>query len=142
MDNWSAIAPMLIRFHQTAPQRLGGYTPFRNEKNSNWEGAFRVPAFVRWPGHARPTQFLICLWNFLPRSRFYGERGLDMLTWNAPVNGRVQVEKSRKRPLAGQRILFAEDEGLIALELERMLVSTSADASRKTINIFGKWMSS
>jgi arylsulfatase len=26
-------------------------TPFRNEKNSNWEGAFRVPAFVRWPGH-------------------------------------------------------------------------------------------
>ena len=29
----------------------GGYTPFRNEKNSNWEGAFRVPAFVRWPGH-------------------------------------------------------------------------------------------
>jgi arylsulfatase len=29
----------------------GGYTPFRNEKNSNWEGAYRVPAFVRWPGH-------------------------------------------------------------------------------------------
>ena len=27
-----------------------GTTPFRNEKNSNWEGAFRVPAFVRWPG--------------------------------------------------------------------------------------------
>jgi hypothetical protein len=63
----------------------------------------------------------VCLWNFFPRSRFYGERGLGMLTWNAPVNGRVQVEKSRERPLAGQRILFAEDEGLIALELERML---------------------
>jgi arylsulfatase A-like enzyme len=25
-------------------------TPFRNEKNSNWEGAFRVPQVVRWPG--------------------------------------------------------------------------------------------
>jgi arylsulfatase len=25
-------------------------TPFRNEKNSNWEGAFRVPCLVRWPG--------------------------------------------------------------------------------------------
>jgi len=25
-------------------------TPFRGEKNSNWEGAYRVPAFVRWPG--------------------------------------------------------------------------------------------
>jgi len=28
-----------------------GTTPFRSEKNSNWEGAFRVPCFVRWPGH-------------------------------------------------------------------------------------------
>ena len=27
-----------------------GMTPFRNEKNSNWEGAFRVPMAVRWPG--------------------------------------------------------------------------------------------
>jgi arylsulfatase A-like enzyme len=26
-------------------------TPFRSEKNSNWEGAYRVPCFVRWPGH-------------------------------------------------------------------------------------------
>ncbi len=26
-------------------------TPFRNEKNSNWEGAYRVPAMIRWPGH-------------------------------------------------------------------------------------------
>jgi arylsulfatase len=28
----------------------GGMTPFRSEKNSNWEGAFRVPMIVRWPG--------------------------------------------------------------------------------------------
>jgi arylsulfatase len=28
----------------------GGMTPFRNEKNSNWEGAYRVPCVVRWPG--------------------------------------------------------------------------------------------
>ena len=27
-----------------------GTTPFRSEKNTNWEGAFRVPAMVRWPG--------------------------------------------------------------------------------------------
>ncbi len=27
-----------------------GMTPFRGEKNSNWEGAYRVPAVVRWPG--------------------------------------------------------------------------------------------
>jgi arylsulfatase len=28
-----------------------GTTPYRSEKNSNWEGAYRVPTFVRWPGH-------------------------------------------------------------------------------------------
>ena len=28
-----------------------GMTPFRSEKNSNWEGAYRVPCLVRWPGH-------------------------------------------------------------------------------------------
>jgi arylsulfatase len=28
-------------------------SPFRNEKDSNYEGAFRVPAMVRWPGHIK-----------------------------------------------------------------------------------------
>ena len=27
-----------------------GMTPFRSEKNTNWEGAFRVPQIIRWPG--------------------------------------------------------------------------------------------
>jgi arylsulfatase len=31
-----------------------GITPFRGEKNTNWEGGFRVPAVVRWPGHIKP----------------------------------------------------------------------------------------
>ena len=28
-----------------------GTTPFRGEKNTNWEGAYRVPSLARWPGH-------------------------------------------------------------------------------------------
>lgn len=35
-----------------------GMTPFRNEKNSNWEGAYRVPAMVRWPGKIAPGTVL------------------------------------------------------------------------------------
>ena len=31
-----------------------GTTPFRSEKNTNWEGAYRVPALIRWPGHVEP----------------------------------------------------------------------------------------
>jgi arylsulfatase len=32
----------------------GAISPFRNEKNSNWEGAFRVPCLIRWPGKIQP----------------------------------------------------------------------------------------
>ena len=31
-----------------------GITPFRSEKNTNWEGGWRVPIFVRWPGKIKP----------------------------------------------------------------------------------------
>jgi arylsulfatase A-like enzyme len=33
----------------------GGMTPFRSEKNTNWEGAYRVPAMIRWPGRIKPA---------------------------------------------------------------------------------------
>jgi arylsulfatase len=32
----------------------GAMTPFRSEKVTNWEGAYRIPEFVRWPGHIKP----------------------------------------------------------------------------------------
>jgi arylsulfatase len=32
----------------------GGTSPFRGEKNTNWEGGYRVPALVRWPGLIKP----------------------------------------------------------------------------------------
>jgi arylsulfatase A-like enzyme len=34
----------------------GAMTPFRSEKNTNWEGAYRVPAMFRWPGKIKPGQ--------------------------------------------------------------------------------------
>ena len=33
-----------------------GWSPFRGEKNTNWEGGFRVPAMVRWPGQIEAGQ--------------------------------------------------------------------------------------
>jgi arylsulfatase A-like enzyme len=32
----------------------GGITPFRGEKATNWEGGFRVPTIIRWPGTIKP----------------------------------------------------------------------------------------
>ena len=32
----------------------GGTTMFRGEKNTNWEGGYRVPCYMRWPGTIKP----------------------------------------------------------------------------------------
>jgi arylsulfatase A-like enzyme len=36
----------------------GGATPFKGEKATNWEGAFRVPTVIRWPGVIKPGQVI------------------------------------------------------------------------------------
>ncbi len=47
----------------------GGTTMFRGEKNTNWEGGYRVPAMIRWPGVIEPGQVsheIISQLDFLP----------------------------------------------------------------------------
>ena len=47
----------------------GGATPFRGEKDTNWEGGWRVPCVVRWPGVIEPGRIVndICsLQDFIP----------------------------------------------------------------------------
>ena len=46
----------------------GGTTPFRGEKNTNWEGGYRVPAMVRWPGLVKPGTEI---------NEVFSARGLD-----------------------------------------------------------------
>src|SRR4249919_3087119 len=36
----------------------GANTPFRGQKNSGWEGGWRVPCFMRWPGRIKPGSVL------------------------------------------------------------------------------------
>jgi arylsulfatase A-like enzyme len=47
----------------------GAMTPFRSEKGTTWEGGFRIPMIVRWPGVVKPgTQFneIISLIDWFP----------------------------------------------------------------------------
>jgi arylsulfatase len=47
----------------------GGYTPFRSEKNSNWEGGYRVPMMVKWPAKIKKNQIsneVISLLDWMP----------------------------------------------------------------------------
>jgi arylsulfatase A-like enzyme len=47
----------------------GGMIPFRGEKNTTWEGGFRVPMMVKWPGKIKPHQTsntIISMEDWLP----------------------------------------------------------------------------
>ena len=47
----------------------GGMIPFHGEKNTTWEGGFRVPMMVKWPGHIKPggtSNEIISLLDWLP----------------------------------------------------------------------------
>ncbi len=47
----------------------GGYTLFRSEKNTNWEGAYRIPMMVKWPAKIKPGQIsneIISLLDWVP----------------------------------------------------------------------------
>ncbi|MEF1159167.1 arylsulfatase, partial [Vibrio parahaemolyticus] len=46
-----------------------GMTPFRSEKNTGWEGSFRVPALIKWPGHIKAGETfngMMSLEDFFP----------------------------------------------------------------------------
>jgi len=47
----------------------GGVTPFKGQKGESWEGGYRVPMVVRWPGHIKPgtvTKEMFAALNWLP----------------------------------------------------------------------------
>ena len=47
----------------------GGYTPYKGEKNSSWEGGYRVPMMVRWPAQIESGQIsneIIAMMDWLP----------------------------------------------------------------------------
>jgi arylsulfatase len=49
----------------------GGATPFRGEKDTNWEGGWRVPCVMRWPSVIKPGEVINeigSLTDFLPTS--------------------------------------------------------------------------
>ncbi len=70
----------------------GAMTPFRNEKNSNWEGAYRVPAMFRWPGKIKPGQVA----NDIVAH-------LDLLPTLLAVAGDTEVKDKLAQGLQGRR---------------------------------------
>jgi arylsulfatase A-like enzyme len=78
-----------------------GITPFRSEKNTNWEGGWRVPAFVRWPAKFKAGTVLngiVALQDWLPT--FLSAAGVPDIKEKL-VEGHVAGEKSYKVHIDG-----------------------------------------
>ncbi len=73
-----------------------GITPFRSEKNSNWEGAYRVPAMVRWPGHIAPGQVSTAIMSHLDwMPTFAAAAGDDSLKQRLLEGTRIGSKQAR-----------------------------------------------
>ncbi len=75
-----------------------GTTPFHGEKNSSWEGAFRVPAFVKWPGNFPAGETLngiVSHEDWLPTfAAIAGNPNIvDQLATGVTLNGRTYKNK-------------------------------------------------
>jgi len=81
-------------------------TPFRGEKNTNWEGGWRVPAMVRWPGKIKPgsvTNEIVHHMDWLPT--FLAAAGDPNIKENLKKGGVQAIGRTYKNHLDGYNIL-------------------------------------
>ena len=81
-------------------------TPFRGEKNTNWEGGWRVPAMVRWPGKIEPgsvTNEIVHHRDWLPT--FLAAAGEPNIKENLKKGGVQAIGRTYKNHLDGYNIL-------------------------------------
>jgi arylsulfatase len=81
-------------------------TPFFGEKNTNWEGGWRVPAMVRWPGKIKAdtyTNEIVHHMDWLPT--FLAAAGNDSIKADLKKGGVQAIGRSYKVHLDGYNIL-------------------------------------
>jgi len=81
-------------------------TPFRGEKNTNWEGGWRVPAMVRWPGKIAPgsvTNEIVHHMDWFPT--FLAAAGEPDIKGKLKAGGVEAIGRSYKVHLDGYNIL-------------------------------------
>ena len=133
----------------------GGMTPFRNEKNSNWEGAYRVPAMIRWPGHIKPGQVsneIVAHFDWLPT--FAAIAGDEQVTDKllkgykvGPLNYKIHLDGYNLVPyLTGQTnkgprnsfIYVNDDQQLTALRYENWKIVFLEQRVEGTLRIWAE----
>ena len=132
-----------------------GTTPFRSEKNTNWEGAFRVPGFVRWPSKIKAgsvSNQMISHMDWLPTFlAAAGEPNIkDKLLKGHQANGKtfkVHLDGYNQLPyLAGETdksprdefFYFSDDGDLIAMRYDNWKLVFLEQRERGTCQIWAE----
>jgi arylsulfatase A-like enzyme len=132
-----------------------GTTPFRSEKNTNWEGAFRVPCLIRWPGRIQAGSIsndLVSGLDWLPTFlAAAGDPGIkDKLRKGYQVGAKtfkVHLDGYNQLPyLTGQQpnsarkefIYFNDDGDLVAMRYENWKVVFEEQRAAGTLRIWAE----
>ena len=132
-----------------------GTTPFRSEKNTNWEGAFRVPCMIRWPGRIKPGSIsndIVAALDWMPTLlAAAGDAGVkDKLLKGMPIGAttfKVHLDGYNQLPyLTGQEprsprkefIYFNDDGDLVALRFENWKAVFEEQRTEGTLRIWAE----
>ncbi len=130
-------------------------TPFRSEKNTNWEGAFRVPAMIRWPGKIKAGEIsneLMSGLDWFPTcAAAAGEPDIGAKLLNGYQAGgksfKVHLDGYNQLPyLTGQQprsarkdfIYFNDDGDLVAMRYENWKVVFEEQRATGTMRIWAE----
>jgi arylsulfatase len=133
----------------------GAMTPFRSEKNTNWEGAFRIPLLVRWPGKIPAgvvSNEIVQHHDWLPT--FLAAAGEDHIveklrgghkagdkTFKVHIDGYnlmpLLTGKEKKSPREGL-IYFSDDGDLVALRYQNWKMVFMEQRARGTLELWAE----
>src|SRR5262245_7190393 len=133
----------------------GAMTPFRSEKDTNWEGAFRVPLLVRWPGKIPagvvtneivqhhdwlPTFCAIAGDADIPKKLLKGHKAGDK-TFKVHIDGfnllPFLTVKGEKSPRKGF-MYFSDDGDLVAVRVGNWKSVFMEQRSRGTLELWAE----
>ncbi|WZO97589.1 arylsulfatase [Isosphaeraceae bacterium EP7] len=130
-------------------------TPFRNEKNSNWEGAFRVPCVIRWPGKIKAgsvSNEIVSGHDWLPtllaaagepdiKEKLKNGHEASGTTYKVHIDGydqsaylSGQAEKSTRRGF----FYFNDDGDLVSLRVENWKVVFMEQRATGTLRVWAE----
>jgi arylsulfatase len=132
-----------------------GMTPFRSEKDTNWEGAFRVPCVVRWPGKIKPGSIsneIVSHLDWLPtlvaiageadvKEKLLKGYKVGSKTFKIHLDGYNMVPyltgKEKQSPRK-EFFYFSDDGDLVALRFDNWKATFAQQRSPGTLALWGE----